>query len=199
MKPIVLATTDKNPTAYELRSRVLSREAAAEGFVLLENDGILPLKENRVALYGAGARMTVKGGTGSGQVRERYSVSIAEGLANAGLTVTTTSWLDRFDKFYSDTYESYSHRCKRSEFVTLALEKESCRKSHEGICDEVRCITELGHEVCGSELSLCDNTHWVLKSCHERNHCKKEEHDSDCQNIAFVFVHCFCVLCVNNF
>jgi len=107
MKPIVLATTDKNPTAYELRSRVLSREAAAEGFVLLENDGILPLKENRVALYGAGARMTVKGGTGSGQVRERYSVSIAEGLANAGLTVTTTSWLDRFDKFYSDTYESY--------------------------------------------------------------------------------------------
>ena len=77
MKPIVLATTDPNPTAYELHSRALSREAAAEGFVLLKNDGVLPLKDNKIALYGAGARRTVKGGIGSGQVRDRYSVSIA--------------------------------------------------------------------------------------------------------------------------
>ena len=107
MKPIVLATTDPNPTAYELHSRALSREAAAEGFVLLKNDGVLPLKDNKIALYGAGARRTVKGGIGSGQVRDRYSVSIAEGLANAGLQITTTEWLDRFDKFYADTYEAY--------------------------------------------------------------------------------------------
>lgn len=107
MKPVILATREPNPTEYELRSRALSRKAAAEGFVLLKNDGVLPLKNKRLALYGAGARMTVKGGTGSGQVRERYSVSIAEGLANAGLEITTAGWLDRFDKFYADTYETY--------------------------------------------------------------------------------------------
>lgn len=104
---IVKAGTNPEPTQFELNNRALARKAAAEGFVLLENDGILPLKNKKVALYGSGARMTVKGGTGSGQVRERYSVNIAQGMENAGFEVTTTSWLDRFDKFYADTYEAY--------------------------------------------------------------------------------------------
>lgn len=107
MKTIVKGGTDPQPTPLELQNRALAREAAAEGFVLLENDGILPLKEKKLALYGSGARMTVKGGTGSGAVRERYSVSIAQGLENAGFTITSTPWLDRFDRFYADTYEAY--------------------------------------------------------------------------------------------
>ena len=41
-------------------------QAACEGMVLLKNDGALPFPTKRVALYGAGAAMTVKGGTGSG-------------------------------------------------------------------------------------------------------------------------------------
>lgn len=107
MKCTVKAGTDKSPTSMELRNRKLAREAAAEGFVLLENDGALPLKEKKIALYGSGARMTVKGGTGSGAVRERYSVSIAQGLEDAGIEITTNDWLDRFDRFYQDTYEEY--------------------------------------------------------------------------------------------
>ena len=101
------APTTQAPSEMELRNRALARRAAAEGFVLLENDGTLPLKEKKIALYGAGARMTVKGGTGSGAVRERCSVSIEQGLLNAGFTVTTTGWLDRFDRFYADAYEAY--------------------------------------------------------------------------------------------
>lgn len=104
---IVKAGTNPEPTQFELNNRALARKAAAEGFVLLENDGILPLQDKKVALYGAGARMTVKGGTGSGQVRERYSVSIAQGLENAGFEVTSKAWLNRFDQFYADTYEAY--------------------------------------------------------------------------------------------
>ena len=107
MKHIILAGTDPTPGRIELDNRKLAREAAAEGFVLLKNDGTLPLKNKKVALYGSGARMTVKGGTGSGAVRERYSVSIEEGLINAGIEISTGSWLDRFDKFYADTYETY--------------------------------------------------------------------------------------------
>lgn len=107
MRVFVKAGTDRNPTEFELKNRALARKAASEGFVLLENDGVLPLQNKKVALYGSGARMTVKGGTGSGAVRERYSVTIAQGLENAGFEITTTPWLDRFDQFYADTYEAY--------------------------------------------------------------------------------------------
>ena len=107
MKHVILAGTDPNPGKIEIDNRKLARKAAAEGFVLLKNDGTLPLKDKKIPLYGSGARMTVKGGTGSGAVRERYSVSIEEGLTNAGFEVTTGSWLDRFDRYYADTYEEY--------------------------------------------------------------------------------------------
>lgn len=117
---IVKAGTNPEPTQFELNNRALARKAATEGFVLLENDGILPLKEKKVAIYGSGARMTVKGGTGSGQVRERYSVSIAQGLENAGFEITSKAWLDRFDKFYADTYEAY--RLEQEEKVKGIME-----------------------------------------------------------------------------
>lgn len=89
-------------TERESRNRELARTIATEGIVLLENNGLLPLERGtKIALYGAGGRMTVKGGSGSGDVRERYSVSIEEGLKNAGFQLTTTRWLDRFDTTYN--------------------------------------------------------------------------------------------------
>ena len=96
---ILKGSTSKAASELELKNRELARKAAREGFVLLENDGTLPLKDKRIALYGAGARMTVKGGTGSGAVRERYSVTIEQGLQSAGFEITSTPWLDRFDRF----------------------------------------------------------------------------------------------------
>lgn len=107
MKKILSAGTDPNPSAQELHNRALARRAAAEGFVLLENNGILPLKPQKLAVYGSGIRRTVKGGTGSGAVRERYSVTIEQGLKDAGYTLTTQNWLDRFDRFFDETYEAY--------------------------------------------------------------------------------------------
>ncbi len=81
--------------------KALARQAAAEGIVLLKNDGVLPLSCCRVALYGPGSRMTVKGGSGSGDVHERHSVSIEEGLKNAGFSFPTTLWMDRFEEKYN--------------------------------------------------------------------------------------------------
>lgn len=106
-KKVIKSTTSKEVSRLEKENRELARRAAAEGFVLLENDGVLPLKDKRIALYGSGARMTVKGGTGSGAVRERYSVTIAEGLKNAGFLIMSETWLERFDRFYEDAYEAY--------------------------------------------------------------------------------------------
>lgn len=87
------ATTDPNPGPLELANAALSRQAASEGMVLLENhDGALPMaKSGNVAVFGVGAYKTVKGGTGSGDVNNRYTVTVRQGLENAGYTVTTSS------------------------------------------------------------------------------------------------------------
>ena len=56
-------------TERERKMRAVARKAAAEGMVLLENNGVLPLKAGmKIALYGQGARHTIKGGTGSDQL-----------------------------------------------------------------------------------------------------------------------------------
>lgn len=101
-------TTSSEPTALEQKNRALARRAAAEGFVLLKNEeGALPLKNKKIALYGMGARKTVKGGLGSGSVEERYSVNIEDGLKNAGYEITTQKWLNDYDAEYAATYGEY--------------------------------------------------------------------------------------------
>ena len=84
----------------ERANRLLARRTAAEGMVLLKNEGVLPLKQKRIALYGAGARKTVCGGTGSGDMHSRRNVSIERGLKNAGYEIPNSRWLDRFDRDY---------------------------------------------------------------------------------------------------
>lgn len=75
------------------------RKFAPECIVLLENDGVLPLRDpGNIALYGSGARMTIKGGTGSGDVNSRTVVNIEQGLEDAGFTVTTKPWLDAYSE-----------------------------------------------------------------------------------------------------
>ena len=88
----------------ELDNREISYRAACEGIVLLKNNGALPVKPGKIALYGAGASQTVKGGTGSGEVNERHVVSILEGMENAGFEITSRSWIDNFE---ADTKRSY--------------------------------------------------------------------------------------------
>lgn len=94
-------------TPLEEENRQVSYEAALEGIVLLENDGTLPLSPGKIALYGAGAGMTIKGGTGSGEVNERHVVSIAEGMENAGFTVTTKQWIDGYAEEYRKGEAAY--------------------------------------------------------------------------------------------
>ena len=92
----------------EIRNAALSRRAAAESFVLLQNPGnTLPLQTEKIALYGMGARRTVVGGEGSGECNPRYKISIEQGLENAGYTVTSKAWLDDYDREYTETYEEY--------------------------------------------------------------------------------------------
>lgn len=100
MKFQVFGATSPEESLREKEHKALARRAAAEGIVLLKNDGVLPLQTRKIALYGPGSRMTVKGGSGSGDVHERHSVTIEEGLINAGFEFPTTLWMDRFKSKY---------------------------------------------------------------------------------------------------
>jgi len=83
---------------YERKHSAFVRENGAECTVLLKKDGSFPLKQpGKIALYGSGARRTIKGGTGSGEVNSRYFVTVEEGLKNAGFTVTSTDWVDAYE------------------------------------------------------------------------------------------------------
>ena len=82
---------------FEKEHLAMLRTLAPECMVLLKKNGDFPLSAPcKVALYGAGARETVKGGTGSGDVNVRHYVSVEEGLENAGFTVTTKAWMDGY-------------------------------------------------------------------------------------------------------
>lgn len=100
-------------TQMELDHQQKVRAFAGECCVVLENDGILPVKNPcKVALYGNGARQTVKGGTGSGDVNSRSVVNIEQGLVEAGFTVPTTAWLDKFDAGAKKHQEDYKEFIK---------------------------------------------------------------------------------------
>src|SRR3954469_14716344 len=86
------ATTNPGVSALEAANAALAQRAATEGMVLLENhDHALPMASSgNVAVYGVGAYVTVKGGTGSGAVNNRSNVTVRQGLEDAGYTVTTS-------------------------------------------------------------------------------------------------------------
>ena len=94
--------------AYETDHLAAVRALAPECMVLLRSNGAFPLAEpGEIALFGSGARHTVKGGTGSGDVNSRHVTTIEEGLEAAGFTIVTRPWLEAYDRIRLRAHEDF--------------------------------------------------------------------------------------------
>lgn len=87
---------------------------AHECTVLLKRDDEFPLdKPCKIALYGNGARQTVKGGTGSGNVYSSQFLSCEEALKNIGFSIVSEKWLDAYDSERYKNNELFIARIKQ--------------------------------------------------------------------------------------
>ncbi|MCR4934902.1 MAG: fibronectin type III-like domain-contianing protein, partial [Oscillospiraceae bacterium] len=77
----------------------------------------------KLALYGSGARRTVQGGTGSGEVNSRGFVTAEDGLEAAGFTVTSKAWLDAYGQLWPEARKRFLRSLKREAWKrgTLAV------------------------------------------------------------------------------
>ena len=133
----------------EIKHRTMARYAATQGFVLLKNDGILPItNETKVFLAGTGAVHAIKGGTGSGDVNEREVVSILTGFKNAGTKVVNEESILLSVADYEEAQAEYVEKIlnnmsdissqdffelflreKRRDFKRVAIEESSVKLS----------------------------------------------------------------------
>ena len=113
MELLTKASYSGDPNPRELENLQVAYRAACEAVVMLKNDGALPLKTKKIALFGAGAIKTIKGGTGSGEVNERHSVTILEGLGNRGFNVTSNKWLDDYESGFDAALAAYKEEKKK--------------------------------------------------------------------------------------
>ena len=97
---------------------IITRQAGSEGMVLLKNDNsTLPLSGGieKVGLFGNSSYELYSGGTGSGDVNEAYTISLADGMKNAGYNVSAS-----LHKLYS-SYLELAHVGRPSPSGIMAL------------------------------------------------------------------------------
>ena len=103
-----IATKEADVSEEDRINARFSQKAAQCGAVLLENDGTLPLKQDKkIALYGPGAIYTATSGLGAAGVNCRNTVCIKDGLLAAGVELSNKSYLQSAVTQLDEQYTSY--------------------------------------------------------------------------------------------
>lgn len=100
---------------FEVIHYEIVRKLATECIVLLKSDGSFPVSlDEKISLYGRGARHTFRGGTGGGIVEVRSFATIEQGLKNAGFDIVSNKWLDGYDAVLDEAKEKYKNSVKKT-------------------------------------------------------------------------------------
>ncbi|MBE6197072.1 MAG: beta-glucosidase [Rikenellaceae bacterium] len=121
----------------------LTREVAAEGFVLLKNDKMsLPLKERKVALFGSTSYNFIAGGAGSGNVNRPYVVDLRSGLLGNGFTLYEP--LDkRYQKHMAAEQKRLAPIVKLRKWYEYALRPNELQRPHASIIEAAQSDAEV--------------------------------------------------------
>ena len=110
---------------YEKEHIEILRKNAAECTLFLNRNDAFPIsKPGKVLLIGNGARETLKGGGGSGDMESRYYTTCEEGLEEAGFEIVSKDWFEKYEEF---------KKTKHSQFVKYIFqlaEKYDCTPDH---------------------------------------------------------------------
>ena len=106
----------------------ITRQSAAEGIVLLKNNGCLPWKAGAiktVALFGENSYDFLSGGTGSGCVHPPYVVDMLEGLKNAGInsSATLTDIYRKYIEYARAKFQAERHPAKWFQTEAMGQQK----------------------------------------------------------------------------
>ena len=107
---------------YEKKHIEYLKNNASECALFLKRNNEFPLnKPCSLVLVGNGARATIKGGTGSGDVASRFFKSIEGALTDDGFNITSIEWLDKYDEFKKSTKKDYIKDCKKEARIAHIL------------------------------------------------------------------------------
>ena len=105
----------------------ITRQSAAEGIVLLKNNGTLPWKGNikTVALFGENSYEFLSGGTGSGCVHPPYVIDMLNGLKNAGISSSPvlTDIYRKYIEYAKVKFQAERHPAKWFQTETMGQQK----------------------------------------------------------------------------
>ncbi len=157
----------------------LARETAAEGMVLLKNNGALPFQAAKTALFGVYSYDTIQGGNGAAWVNSPHVINISDALQAQGFKLDSN--LEELYVFYS-AYISrdlkYNHKvnvhvgdAQKPELeITLPLIKASARDNDLAIITLGRISGEARDRILSKEFLLQEDEINLLETVCDEFH-----------------------------